>query len=225
MAGVIALPPLLICIFLHSLHFSDTFYALPSSLAHFTGIAAGLFLTFANSLKKAVFIPLFVAATIWGTTTGYDFWTNKSFFGTYTGAVNEQISPFDLHTSDGRTVSSASLKGQFVVLDFWNTGCVSCFKKFPLLQEYYTQYGNNSKIKFFAVNIPLLRDAPGQADRIIKKDGYTFPVLLADNKQLQSLFKVNSFPTVIIIDPSQRIIYRGQLDGIDESLRELAEVR
>ncbi|MBO0949872.1 TlpA family protein disulfide reductase [Fibrella forsythiae] len=221
--GAITLPVLLLFVPLHSLHFLETLYALPSSAAHLTGICAGIFLTYASTARKAAFISFFAIASLWITTSGYSFWANKAFYGTFTGAVDEPIPPFSLVTANGQTISSSSMKGHYVVLDFWNTSCTVCFKKFPQLEQYHTRYKNNSKVKFFAVNVPLSRDAPGQAARVIKDDGYTFPVLLAANKSLTSLFKVDSYPTVIILDPSQRIIYRGLIDNIETPLRELAD--
>ncbi|MEZ0538373.1 TlpA family protein disulfide reductase [Fibrella arboris] len=223
--AAILLPIILICAPLHIIHFKDTMYSLPSSLAHLTGVGAGVILLYISHLQKLTFLTAFVAASLWVTTSGYDFWANKAYYGTYTGAVDERIAPFSLVTAAGDTISSDSMKGQFVVLDFWNTGCGVCFKKFPQLEQYHTRYKGNSKVKFFAVNIPLSRDMPGQAASILAKDGYTFPVLLAKNQSLTSLFKVNSYPTVIILDPSQHVIYRGVIDNIDAPLRELAEYR
>ncbi|ARK10533.1 TlpA family protein disulfide reductase [Fibrivirga algicola] len=221
--SLLLLPLLLIYVPLHILDFTNTMYALPSSVAHFIGIFAGLLLNGINRQWKVVFLPLFSLLVMWGSLSGYDWWANKVYYGSYSGLVNEEVAPFTLIGADGQSISSTSLKGQFVVLDFWNTSCVTCFKKFPKLQRFHTQYEHNSKVKFFAVNIPLSRDLPGQAVRAIRKDGYTFPVLLAESKSLIDLFKVNSFPTVIILDPSQRIIYRGMIDNIDGPLsRELA---
>lgn len=224
--GAILLPILLIFIPLHASHFYDTLYSLPSSVAHLMGVGAGIFLTYTSRANKAAFVSVFVVTSLWVTLSGYVFWANKSYYGTYTGVVNEQITPFSMVTANGQTISSTSMKGQYVVLDFWNTGCVVCFKKFPQLEQFHMRYKHNSRVKFFAVNVPLSRDTPGQAARIIQKDGYTFPVLLAENKSLTSLFKVNSFPTVIILDPSQRVIYRGLIENIDTPLKELlAEYR
>ena len=110
------------------------------------------------------------------------------------------------------------MAGKFIVLDFWNTGCGVCFKKFPKLEHYYARYKYNPNVKFFAVNSPLRRDTVGQAAATIQKYGYTFPVLYAENAVVNSAFNVHSFPTVIIIDSAQRIVYRGNLDGIDAVL-------
>jgi thiol-disulfide isomerase/thioredoxin len=159
--------------------------------------------------------------SLWVTGSGYDSWANKAYYGSYSGVVNEEIAPFTLVTADGQTVSSTSMKGKYVVFDFWNTGCGVCFRKFPQLQQYHTQYQQNPKVKFFAVNIPLSRDTPGDATDIIASKGYTFPTLFAEDQSLASLFKVSSYPTVVIMDPSQHVIYRGMLDGIDPSLRQL----
>lgn len=222
--GMIMLPVLIACI-PHALNLNATLYALPSTIAHFTGIGAGILLVHLTSYRRITFLYLFLIGSLWVTTSGYVSWGNKVFYGSYSGSVNEKILPFTLVTADGQTVSSTSMKGKYVVFDFWNTGCGVCFRKFPQLQQYHTRYQKNENVKFFAVNIPMTRDKPGQATTVLAKKGYTFPTLFAESQSLASLFKVNSFPTVVIMDPSQHVIYRGQLDGIDNSLRELAEIR
>ena len=72
--------------------------------------------------------------------------------------VGQPAPPFELILVDGTRVSSESLRGQVVVLNFWATWCGPCKKELPLLDGYYElqkQYG----LKVFAIttedSVPL----------------------------------------------------------------------
>ena len=65
---------------------------------------------------------------------------------------------FELTLVDGTKISSADLRGQVVVLNFWATWCVPCKKELPTLDGYYaaaSKYG----LRVFAVttedSVPL----------------------------------------------------------------------
>ncbi|SDA16039.1 TlpA disulfide reductase family protein [Sphingomonas sp. NFR15] len=72
--------------------------------------------------------------------------------------VGGQAPPFELTLVDGTKVSSADLRGQVVVLNFWATWCVPCKQELPTLDAYYavtSKYG----LRVFAVttedSVPL----------------------------------------------------------------------
>ena len=116
----------------------------------------------------------------------------------------------------GNNFTNTELKNKIVIFDFWTTSCGVCFRKFPILQEEFVKYKNTPGIEFYAVNIPLKRDSIGAAKRIISEYPYTFPVLYAKSDSLAKLFKVFAYPTVIIILNGEEIIFRGNIEGIDE---------
>ena len=51
--------------------------------------------------------------------------------------VGAVATPFELTLMDGTKVSSAELRGQVVVLNFWATWCRPCKAELPLLDRYY----------------------------------------------------------------------------------------
>lgn len=54
------------------------------------------------------------------------------------GPIVGQLAPdFELTLMDGTKVTSAQLRGQVVVLNFWATWCAPCLKELPTLDAYY----------------------------------------------------------------------------------------
>ncbi|MCC5612653.1 TlpA family protein disulfide reductase [Nostoc sp. CHAB 5834] len=210
------LPLLLIYLPVYLRDFSGTQLSLPSTLAHLLGIVFGYFLTYASNQFKLLLASSLILASGWVSLQGYDLWLHKLNYGTYSGLISEPAPAFVVRDDQGRLQTEASFKGKFVVLDFWTTSCGVCFQKFPHLQQYYTRYQNNPRVKFFAINIPLDRDKPQDAQEAIRKRHYTFPVLYAEDRLAESLFKIKGYPTVIVINPAQQIIYRGELDGVEK---------
>lgn len=68
--------------------------------------------------------------------------------------------PFELTLVNGTKISSAELRGQVVVLDFWATWCVPCRTELPLLDRYY-EIQQSRGLRVFAIttedSLPLYR--------------------------------------------------------------------
>lgn len=208
------LPIILLYLPIYIQDFEGSQLSLPSSIAHGLGIGFGYLLAVANRPTKLILALLVLGVSYWTSDQGYDLWLHKMNYGTYLGQTDEVLPSGSFRDQQGAAVDITRWKGQFIVLDFWNTGCGICFKKFPLLEQYHQRYSPETKTKFFAVNIPLKRDKPNDAQQAIGRKNYSFPVLYAKDDSLASLFGIRSYPTVIVIDPSQRIVYRGELEGI-----------
>ena len=58
--------------------------------------------------------------------------------------------PFELTMVDGTKISSADLRGQVVVLNFWATWCGPCKAELPLLDRYY-EIQKSHGLKVYAI--------------------------------------------------------------------------
>lgn len=56
--------------------------------------------------------------------------------------VGRPAPPLSLHTLDGRTISTGSLRGKVVILSFWATWCAPCKEELPLLSDYAAQHAD-----------------------------------------------------------------------------------
>ena len=118
-------------------------------------------------------------------------------------AAGVQAPAFTLNDINGKPLSLASLKGKYVVLDFWGSWCIWCIKGFPEMKEYYNKY----KGKFQILGIDC-NDTPEKWKEAVKK--HELPWLHVycprDNRKLMEDYGIQGFPTKILIDPQGKIV-------------------
>jgi thiol-disulfide isomerase/thioredoxin len=81
---------------------------------------------------------------------------------------------FTLETLAGKSVSLSSYKGKIVLLSFWATWCGPCQIEMPAMEKLYQQMKGKG-LEVVAVDV---REDKSTVSSFIKKQGYTFPVLL-----------------------------------------------
>lgn len=126
---------------------------------------------------------------------------------------------FKLNDLDGETVDLVNYKGRVVLLDLWATWCAPCRQFMPKTQKLHEKY-------YPAGLVTLAINIEGNIESVqgfINKNKYTFPVLL-DKGDLEAhivhLYKVQSIPTVILIDKNGIIRFKGHPENLDEILIE-----
>ena len=111
---------------------------------------------------------------------------------------------FSISRLDGTAVSSSSLRGRVVVLDFWATWCPACRRELPELEKVYRRHQGNSMVAFWAVDVQKDGETPEKARDFMKQAGYTLPVACGSEKSLGGLH-LEGFPSLIVIDKSGRV--------------------
>jgi thiol-disulfide isomerase/thioredoxin len=200
----------------HIYDYHATLISLPDLFIHCLGILIGWLYNKTNRLIGVAITAIAFCFVLYMFFEGYNRWTNKLSFGSFTFIVSEEVPKFILINSNGFDFTNKDLSNKLVIFDFWTTSCGVCFKKFPLVQEKFDKYKNTPDIEFYSVNIPWKRDSIGKAEKIFSKYSYTFPRLNANSDSLAKIFKILVYPTVIIIRNGEEIIYRGNIEGIDE---------
>jgi thiol-disulfide isomerase/thioredoxin len=121
----------------------------------------------------------------------------------------------------GHLVRSQDLAGKIVVLDFWGSWCGPCRMELPHFQAIYEKYRGEGVI-FYGVNWERVDRAQRKAvaSTYMEQNGFDFPNVYDLDDRAALLFKVASFPTVFIADPSGKIRYRniGFSEGISDIL-------
>ncbi|MCK8493979.1 TlpA family protein disulfide reductase [Spirosoma sp. RP8] len=124
--------------------------------------------------------------------------------------INEPAPAFSMTDLQGRTISSASLRGKVIVLDFWATWCGPCIASFPAMKQAQSKFENDSKVQFLFVNTreggPLQRVHNFMNRQPYGSYGFTVPI--DASQRVSRAYKVQGIPTKVVIDPKGRVRYR-----------------
>ena len=116
---------------------------------------------------------------------------------------------FVLPKTDGKVLKSASLKGQVIVLDFFQTWCPDCQQTSPELEKLFKRYKDQGLI---IVGISHDKEGAKVVEPFVKKYGLTYPVLIGDLSIAVSYIGVTpekpsfNIPYVILIDRKGNIV-------------------
>ena len=108
--------------------------------------------------------------------------------------VGEKLPSFRLETFDGRTITSESLRGKVVILDFWATWCGWCKRLTADLDRELRR--NDPRTVVLGIN--SRETDPEAAVSYWKEAGYTFPAV-RDGDELGRQLKT-FHPTVVVVD-------------------------
>lgn len=192
--------------------FNDTKISIPNLIFHILGVLSGyLFLRIQPSLLKTAPFIITVCLAWFYISKLSPYWHNYASHSSFSGEESTQIPlGWYVYSKGNDTFRNRDYANKTVILDFWNTSCGVCFRKFPMLQKQYDELSENPDVIIQAVNIALERDSPKVAFEILSAKGYTFPNLKA-SKNMDSIFGIVVYPTVLILQ-NNKIVFRGNIE-------------
>lgn len=136
------------------------------------------------------------------------------------GKMAPEISEKD--TTGTKDIALSSLKGKYVLLDFWASWCGPCRAENPHVVDAYNKF-KDKNFTVYSVSLDKDRDSWIAA---IKEDGLAWPYHVSDLKYWQSeasaKYGVQGIPANFLIDPAGKIIatdLRG--DDLHKKLEEV----
>ena len=125
------------------------------------------------------------------------------------------------NTYSGKKFDLSSLRGKYVVIDFWGTWCGPCISGMPKMKEYLDKY----QAKLEILGVASESDKGERWKKFLdEKQQYQWHHVLSTKTEDYILkFSVAGFPTKIIVDPAGKIIGRfvGEDDEIYRKLDDL----
>lgn len=110
---------------------------------------------------------------------------------------------FTYRDETGNELSSESLKGKTVFINFWASWCPPCRAEMPSLQKLYNQYRTDERIVFLFFNED---DDPVKAKNFLKSKGYDFPLITAG--QVPATVFSGPLPTTVLLDKEGRVVMK-----------------
>ncbi len=132
--------------------------------------------------------------------------------------INMKAVNFISKSMDGQEINLSSLKGNYVLLDFWGTWCSPCVAEIPSLKKIYDTY----KEKNFKI-IGIAADNKEAVDKFVKEKNVEWSqILQSEEKSILSLYGVQHYPTTFLIDPNGIIIAKDiRTQELEIKLKEL----
>lgn len=137
---------------------------------------------------------------------------------TSTGNTVSDFEQMDIRS--GKSIAISSLRGKYVLIEFWASWCVPCREENPRLKELYQKF-KDSGFEILAVSLDV---NPASWLQAIEKDGLPW-LHVSDfrgwDNEVSRQFGVDEVPDNILIDPKGKIIGRHlSIDLLDEALSE-----
>ncbi len=135
----------------------------------------------------------------------------------YALGVGEQFPRFAVRTIDGERITSESLKGKVVLIEFWATWCGPCKSDEPAVESLLSEFKKDGLV-VLAVNM-------GEPKRKVKKyletSQRSSAVVLAEDTTLAAICDATSYPIYNLINRDGKLagVQRGA--GGEGALRRL----
>ena len=139
------------------------------------------------------------------------------------GKIGSRLPDFSVKDLQGREISSADLRGNVVLIDFWATWCQPCKKEMPGYQKLVDRYGSRG----FAVVGFKFDTMMDMEDPVLfaKKLGVRYPLAVAADDLKQKFGGIEGLPTTMLYDRQgilrKKVIGFEYTDAFEAALRGL----
>jgi cytochrome c biogenesis protein CcmG, thiol:disulfide interchange protein DsbE len=139
-----------------------------------------------------------------------------------TALRGKKMPAFEMTTFAGKKLSSASLKGKAVILDFWATWCGPCKAASPSMQKLHEKYASKGLV-VIGVNMGET-DNGKQAALYPKQHKYTY-TFTKNNDKLADKIGVTGIPLFIFIDRKGNVsqVMTGYSPSADATFEKYAQ--
>ena len=116
--------------------------------------------------------------------------------------VGNEAPDFTLQDINGQPLSLSSLRGKYVVIDFWGSWCTWCMKGMPKMKKYYKKY--KEKMEILGIDCNETEKMWKEAVRLNRLP-WKHVINAKGEDSVLTLYAVDGFPTKMVIDPEGRI--------------------
>jgi thiol-disulfide isomerase/thioredoxin len=143
--------------------------------------------------------------------------------GLKSSVIGHEVADFVLPDPSGKNIDFKSLKGKYVLIDFWASWCVPCRRSFPRMREVYKKYKDDG---FEIYNVSIDEDKEAWL-KAVKEESNPWPQSLDTKSISQKGFAVTSIPASFLVDPQGKILLKEvgfDPDGGSAIEKKLAEI-
>ncbi len=112
---------------------------------------------------------------------------------------------FEYVTLDGEPISSESLRGKVVLVNFWATWCLPCRVEMPALDAMQRRH---AEAGFVVVGLAVDRVSTEQVRAFVAERGVTYPIAHVGPEAERVFGGVQGYPMSFLLDRTGRIRHR-----------------
>lgn len=117
--------------------------------------------------------------------------------------IGAEAKDFTLGDLAGNKVKLSGYRGKVVFLNFWAIWCRPCRMEMPSMEKLYQEYKGKDFV-MLAVNMD--KKDKSEVMEFIRKNNYSFPVLLDPGSDISEVYEVPYIPATILIDRQGKIV-------------------
>jgi len=141
-------------------------------------------------------------------------------------ALGSPAPDFALETLDGKKIALRELRGSVVLLDFWATWCVPCWKALKETQS-IADWAATEKlpVKVFAVNTLEKGSDVGEKSKRVqafwRSQGFVMPTLFDSNSEMFKAYASPGLPSMVLISQTGTILryHEGLFPEMEKTLK------
>jgi peroxiredoxin len=134
--------------------------------------------------------------------------------------VGKTPPPFTLPDTSGKSLSLASLQGQYVLIDFWADWCAPCRAQFPFLRSMYSKYKDKG-FTILGVSIATNTNKTRWKQAIVSEESKWLHVF-DDKDEIAKKYSISGVPYNFLLDPKGVIIGHNLSEAeLEEKLKKL----
>ena len=118
-------------------------------------------------------------------------------------AASDLAPDFELPDLQGNPLKLSSLRGKYVVLDFWGSWCIWCIRGIPAMKEAYAKYKDKMEILGIDCNDSEEKWKAAVAEHALPWLQVRCP---EDKLQVLEQYQIEGFPTKMVIDPEGKLL-------------------
>jgi len=92
--------------------------------------------------------------------------------------IDRSLADINFIDLSGKSWTVSELKGKVTLVNVWASWCGPCTAELPHIQELYEKIKGREDVQLITLSVD---ENPGMSDLLIKKQHYTFPVLMAES--------------------------------------------
>ena len=129
--------------------------------------------------------------------------------------IGKEAKDFTLEDIDGKQLSLSSLRGKYVMLDFWGSWCVNCIAAFPHTKDFYEQHRDKLEILGIAIH-----DKKDKWKAAVEKNELPWKLVLdtEGENSVAEQYGIVAAPTYVLLDPEGKVLNwnLGEFETIEE---------